>query len=131
MQGCAHSSRTSQSAKSPLPTRSRLRLFRSCHPIPTHRVEAMERLTEEDAEADRPFITALTISKARGGLPAPGSSAAPDVSAGSYDPPLLSKSLPDLGAASPARPRAAENAAGTCSRRIRQHIRRAVFVLLG
>ena len=27
---------------------------------------------EEDAEADRPFIAALTISKARGGLPAPG-----------------------------------------------------------
>jgi hypothetical protein len=26
---------------------------------------------EEDAEADRPFITALTISNGRGGLPAP------------------------------------------------------------
>ena len=49
---------------------SRLRLFRSRHPIPTHRVEALERLTEEDAEADRPFITALTISNAHGGLPA-------------------------------------------------------------
>jgi hypothetical protein len=32
-QGCAHSSRTSLSAKSPLPTRRRLGLFRSCHPI--------------------------------------------------------------------------------------------------
>jgi len=27
---------------------------------------------EEDAAADRPFIAALVISKARGGLPAPG-----------------------------------------------------------
>ena len=27
---------------------------------------------EEDAAADRPFIAALAISKARGGLPAPG-----------------------------------------------------------
>jgi hypothetical protein len=38
-----------------------------------HRVtEALERLMEEDAAADRPFIAALAISKARGGLPAPG-----------------------------------------------------------
>jgi len=35
MQGCARSSRTSRSAKSPLPTRRRLGLFRSCHPIPS------------------------------------------------------------------------------------------------
>src|SRR6516162_3665544 len=84
-QGCAHSSRTSRSAKSPLPTRSRIRLFRSRHRTPTHRVEALDRLTEEDAEADRRFITTLTISNAHGGLPAPGFSAAPDVSAGSYD----------------------------------------------
>ena len=34
--------------------------------------EAVERLMEEDAAADRPFIAALAISKARGGLPAPG-----------------------------------------------------------
>jgi hypothetical protein len=34
--------------------------------------EALERLMEEDAAADRPFIAALVISKARGGLPAPG-----------------------------------------------------------
>ncbi len=27
---------------------------------------------EEDVAADRPFIAALAISKARGGLPAPG-----------------------------------------------------------
>jgi hypothetical protein len=46
-------------------------------------MEALERLMEEDAAADRPFIAALAISKARGGLPGPGSSIAPDVSAGS------------------------------------------------
>ena len=34
--------------------------------------EALERLMEEDAAADRPFIAALAISKARGGLPGPG-----------------------------------------------------------
>ena len=34
--------------------------------------EALERLMEEDAAVDRPFIAALVISKARGGLPAPG-----------------------------------------------------------
>ena len=34
--------------------------------------EALEHLMEEDAAADRPFIAALAISKARGGLPAPG-----------------------------------------------------------
>ena len=33
---------------------------------------ALERLMEEDAEADRPFIAALVLSKARGGLPAMG-----------------------------------------------------------
>jgi hypothetical protein len=38
-----------------------------------HRVtQALERLMEEDAAADRPFIAALAISKERGGLPAPG-----------------------------------------------------------
>src|SRR5467141_933714 len=42
-------------------------------PRSIHRVtEALERLMEEDMAADRPFIAALTISKARGGLPAPG-----------------------------------------------------------
>ena len=34
--------------------------------------EILEHLTEEDAAADRPFIAALVISKARGGLPARG-----------------------------------------------------------
>ena len=33
---------------------------------------ALERLTEEDAEAGRPFLAALVLSKARGDLPAAG-----------------------------------------------------------
>lgn len=33
---------------------------------------ALERLIEEDAAAARPLIAALVVSKARGGLPAPG-----------------------------------------------------------
>jgi hypothetical protein len=33
---------------------------------------ALECLIEEDAAADRPLIASLVISKARGGLPAPG-----------------------------------------------------------
>jgi len=42
-------------------------------PHSIHRVTvALERLMEEDAAADRPFIAALATSKARGGLPAPG-----------------------------------------------------------
>ncbi len=42
-------------------------------PQSIHRVtEALERLMEEDAAADRPFIAALAISKARGGLPGHG-----------------------------------------------------------
>ena len=44
--------------------------------VPPHSIhqvtEALERLMEEDAAADRPFIAALAISKMRGGLPAPG-----------------------------------------------------------
>jgi ribulose-5-phosphate 4-epimerase/fuculose-1-phosphate aldolase len=39
-------------------------------PHPIHRVtEALGHLMEEDAAADRPFIAALAISRARGGLP--------------------------------------------------------------
>ena len=42
-------------------------------PHSIHRVtEALERLMEEDAAANRPFIAALAISTARGGLPARG-----------------------------------------------------------
>jgi hypothetical protein len=38
-------------------------------PHSIHRViEALERLMEEDAAQDRPFIAALVISRARGGL---------------------------------------------------------------
>src|SRR5215467_9048766 len=44
--------------------------------LPPHSIhqvtEALERLMKEDAAADRPFIAALTISKARGGLPGAG-----------------------------------------------------------
>lgn len=42
-------------------------------PCSIHEVtEALERLMEEDAAANRAFIAALAISKTRGGLPAPG-----------------------------------------------------------
>jgi uncharacterized Zn-finger protein len=42
-------------------------------PNTIHRLtEALERLMAEDAAAGRPFIAALVISRARGGLPAPG-----------------------------------------------------------
>ena len=42
-------------------------------PNTIHQVtEALEQLMAEDAAADRPFIAAIAISKARGGLPAPG-----------------------------------------------------------
>ena len=37
------------------------------HPV----AEALEHLMTEDAATDRPFIAAIVISKARGGLPAP------------------------------------------------------------
>jgi len=44
--------------------------------LPPHSIQqvtdALERLMEEDAAANRPFIAALVISKKRGGLPAPG-----------------------------------------------------------
>ena len=42
-------------------------------PNAIHQVtEALEHLMVEDAATDRPFIAAIAISKARGGLPAPG-----------------------------------------------------------
>jgi hypothetical protein len=42
-------------------------------PNTIHQVaEALEQLMAEDAAADRPFIAAMVISKARGGMPAPG-----------------------------------------------------------
>jgi hypothetical protein len=55
-------------------------------------VEAFERLME-DAEADRPFIATLTISRARRDLPAPGFlRLRPTSGASSYSPLLLLKS---------------------------------------
>ena len=42
-------------------------------PHTIHQVtEVLEHLMAEDAATDRPFIAAIAISKARGGLPAPG-----------------------------------------------------------
>jgi hypothetical protein len=42
-------------------------------PRTIHQVaEALEQLMAEDAATNRPFIAAIAISKARGGLPAPG-----------------------------------------------------------
>jgi hypothetical protein len=42
-------------------------------PCSIHQVtDALEHLKQEDAAADRPFIAALAISKARGGPPGPG-----------------------------------------------------------
>ena len=44
--------------------------------LPPHSIhqvtEALEHLMQEDAASDRPFIAALAVSKARGGLPGPG-----------------------------------------------------------
>ena len=44
--------------------------------LPPHSIhqvtEALERLMEEDAAAERPLVAALAISRASGGLPAPG-----------------------------------------------------------
>jgi len=76
-----------------LPTQARVRAFleraakhrilftyqelaKALHILPPHSIhqvtEALERLMEEDAAADRPFIAALAISKTRGSLPASG-----------------------------------------------------------
>lgn len=42
-------------------------------PLTIHRVTvALEQLMREDAANGHPFIAALVVSKARGGLPAPG-----------------------------------------------------------
>src|SRR5580704_9719335 len=42
-------------------------------PHTIHQVtEALDQLMVEDAAGNRPFIAAIAISKARGGLPAPG-----------------------------------------------------------
>ena len=49
------------------------RLLELSPPITIHQITvALERLMEEDAEVGRPFIAALVLSNARGGLPAMG-----------------------------------------------------------
>jgi hypothetical protein len=49
------------------------RLLQLLPPNTIHQITvALERLMEEDAEAGRPFIAALVLSKDRGGLPAMG-----------------------------------------------------------
>ena len=60
------------------------RLLELSPPNTIHQITvALERLMREDAEAGRPFIAALVISKARGGLPAMESLTARGASAGS------------------------------------------------
>ena len=57
----------------PITYRALAKALQILPPHSIHRVtEALERLMEEDAAANRPFIAALAISTARGGLPAPG-----------------------------------------------------------
>ena len=49
------------------------RLLELSPPNTIHQITvALERLMEEDAEASRPFLAALVLSKARGSLPAAG-----------------------------------------------------------
>ena len=49
------------------------RLLELSQPNTIHQITvALERLMEEDAQVGRPFIAALVLSKARGGLPAVG-----------------------------------------------------------
>ena len=73
MQRHAPSLRTSRSAGIPITYQELAKALQILPPHSIHRVtDALERLMEEDAAADRPFIAALVISKARGGLPAPG-----------------------------------------------------------
>jgi hypothetical protein len=72
MRGRVHFSKVSPSPVSSLPTRS-WRALQILPPRSIHQVtEALEHLMQEDAASDRPFIAALAISKARGGLPGPG-----------------------------------------------------------
>ena len=73
MQGHVHFSKASRSAEILITYQELANALQILPPHSIHRVtEALERLMEEDAAADRPFIAALAISKARGGLPAPG-----------------------------------------------------------
>ena len=57
----------------PITYREAAEALRLAPPNTIHQVtEALEQLMAEDAAAGRPFIAAIVISKARGGLPAPG-----------------------------------------------------------
>jgi len=83
MQGSVHS-RKRREAPNPHYLQELANALQILPPHSIHRVtEALERLMEEDAAADRPFIAALAISKARAICRGPGSSIAPGVSAGS------------------------------------------------
>ena len=57
----------------PITYQEAARVLQLTPPNTIHQVAvALERLMAEDAAANRPFIAAMVISKARGGLPAPG-----------------------------------------------------------
>ncbi len=57
----------------PITYRDAARVLRLVPPNTIHHVtEALERLMAEDDAANRPYIAAMVISKARGGRPAPG-----------------------------------------------------------
>ena len=57
----------------PIPYQEAAKALRLSPPNTIHQVtQALEILMAEDAANDRPFIAAMVISKARGGLPAPG-----------------------------------------------------------
>ena len=59
--------------RNPITYRDAARGLRLAPPNTIHHVtEALERLMAEDAAANRPFIAAMVVSKARGGMPAPG-----------------------------------------------------------
>ena len=73
MQGRAHSLRSVAKRRIPITYQELAKALQISPPHSIHRVtEALERLMEEDAAAERPFIAALAISKARDGIPAPG-----------------------------------------------------------
>ncbi|HKD43849.1 MAG TPA: hypothetical protein VKB87_26435 [Myxococcaceae bacterium] len=59
--------------QTPITYQELTKALRILPPHSIHRVtEALQHLMAEDAAADRPFIAALAISRAPGGLPAPG-----------------------------------------------------------
>lgn len=65
--------RSPHSARIPITYREAAKGLLLAPPNTIHQVtEALEQLMAVDATADRPFISAMVISKARDGLPAPG-----------------------------------------------------------